>query len=115
MAKTTFSPTQLNEGILNSSPLPASKINFSFSNPSGSSYFCIETVTSISRYDSNSNKNCEGIWSVSSSIGLVTSSYIAGVVIQPGSSSIDFTPNSSISAGDIYFRGTGEYTLIITT
>ena len=45
--------------------------------------------------------------------GLVTSSYIAGVVVQPGYSIFNFTPNTTIPVGAITFRGTGEYTVTI--
>ena len=48
------------------------------------------------------------------SFGLVTSSFIAGVVVAPGYSSFDFTPNITIPVGAIEFRGTGEYTVTIT-
>jgi hypothetical protein len=48
-------------------------------------------------------------------MGFVTSSYIAGAVIQNSSSSINFTPSNAIPIGGVKFRGTGEYTLIITT
>jgi hypothetical protein len=46
--------------------------------------------------------------------GLVTSSFIAGVVVQPGYSVFDFTPNITIPVNTIEFRGTGEYTVTIT-
>jgi len=46
--------------------------------------------------------------------GLVTSSFIAGVVVQPGYSYFDFTPNITIPVNTIEFRGTGEYTVTIT-
>ena len=45
--------------------------------------------------------------------GLVTSSFMAGVVVQPGYSIFDFGPNITIPVGAIEFRGTGEYTVII--
>jgi hypothetical protein len=45
--------------------------------------------------------------------GLVTSSFIAGVVVQPGYSYFNFTPNITIPVGAIEFRGTGEYTVTI--
>jgi hypothetical protein len=45
--------------------------------------------------------------------GLVTSSFMAGVVVQPGYSYFDFTPNITIPVGAIEFRGTGEYTVTI--
>jgi hypothetical protein len=46
--------------------------------------------------------------------GLVTSSFIAGVVVQPGYSTFEFTPNITIPVGAIEFRGTGMYTVTIT-
>ena len=46
--------------------------------------------------------------------GLVTSSFIAGVVVQPGYSYFEFHPNITIPVGAIAFRGTGEYTVTIT-
>jgi hypothetical protein len=46
--------------------------------------------------------------------GLVTSSFIAGVVVAPGYSTFNFTPNITIPVGAIEFRGTGEYTVTIT-
>lgn len=115
MPVTTLSSKQLNQGISNSFILPTTPINFTFINPSGSSYFCIETVTTSSMYDSNSLKGCDGSWIISESMGFVTSHYIAGAVIQNSSSSIDFTPSNLIPVGGVNFRGTGEYTLIITT
>jgi hypothetical protein len=46
--------------------------------------------------------------------GLVTSSFIAGVVVAPGYSTFNFAPNITIPVGAIEFRGTGEYTVTIT-
>lgn len=45
--------------------------------------------------------------------GLVTSSFIAGVVVQPGYSEFEFTPKITIPVNTIEFRGTGEYTVTI--
>jgi hypothetical protein len=45
--------------------------------------------------------------------GLVTSSFIAGVVVAPGYSYFDFDPFITIPVGAIEFRGTGEYTVTI--
>jgi hypothetical protein len=47
--------------------------------------------------------------------GLVTSSFIAGVVIQPGYSTFEFSPNITIPVDAIEYRGTGMYTVTITT
>jgi hypothetical protein len=46
--------------------------------------------------------------------GLVTSSFIAGVVVQPGYSAFEFIPNITIPVNTIEFRGTGMYTVTIT-
>ena len=88
---------------------------FKFTNPSASSYFVMETDRNPSGvYDSGSFTNFKGAYVVSSSMGLVTSSYIASVVVQPGVSSFKFTPNYAIVSGSNYrLRGTGMYSLEI--
>jgi len=88
---------------------------FTFTNPSGSSYFTMETTTTSSFYNNLSPKNFEGTYVVSQSMGLVTSSYISSVVVQPGISSFKFTPNlSTVSGSNYYLRGTGMYSLVIS-
>ena len=101
---------------------------FNFTNPSGSSYFTIETIPSFSGfYEASSPKNFIGTYandahpyqdpSNPSSMnpwGLVTSSYIASVVVPPGQSSFDFDPFSPPVLGTTYrLRGTGGYSLSI--
>jgi hypothetical protein len=47
-------------------------------------------------------------------MGLVTSSYYTVVVVQPGVSSFEFTPDLNIVSGSNYqLRGTGMYSLEI--
>jgi len=88
---------------------------FTFTNPSGSSYFTMETTTTSSFYNNLSPKNFEGTYVVSQSMGLVTSSYISSVVVQPGISSFKFTPTYTIVSGSNYYlRGTGMYSLVIS-
>ena len=89
---------------------------FTFTNPSASSYFVMETNrNSQGFYDSSSLTNFVGTYSVSESMGLVTSSYIAGLVVQPGVSSFTFTPTYAIVSGSNYrLRGTGMYSLTIS-
>ena len=89
---------------------------FTFTNPSGSSYFTMETiVTSTGFYEATSPKNFEGTYVVSESMGQVTSSYISSVVVQPGVSSFKFTPTYTIVSGSNYYlRGTGMYSLTIS-
>ena len=90
--------------------------SFSFTNPSsGSAYFVMETVTTSSFYGAGSPTNALGAYSAfTGSSGLVTSSYIFGVVVPPGSSSFVFTPTASIATGSVWFRGTGNITATIT-
>jgi hypothetical protein len=87
---------------------------FTFNNPSGSSYFVMETNrNSQSFYGSTSPTNFTGSYVVSSSMGPVTSSYIASVVVPPGISSFKFTPKSAVTGTTYRLRGTGVYSLII--
>jgi hypothetical protein len=89
---------------------------FTFTNPSGSSYFTMETIPESSGfYEVTTPKNFEGTYSVSESMGQVTSSYISSVVVQPGISSFTFTPTYAIVSGSNYYlRGTGMYSLVIS-
>jgi len=87
---------------------------FTFTNPSASSYFTMETVRNNQGfYDSTSPTNFIGTYSVSESMNLVTSSYIASIVVQPGVSSFTFAPSSAITGTTYYLRGTGMYSLVI--
>lgn len=88
---------------------------FTFTNPSGSSYFTMETIPNYSgSYNSSSATNFKGTYSSSVSMNLVTSSYIASVVVQPGSSNFTFTPLSSVTGVTYKLRGTGMYSLTIS-
>jgi hypothetical protein len=89
---------------------------FTFNNPSASSYFVMETnPNSVGFYDSSSLANFSGSYVTSQSMGLVTSSYVIGVVVQPGVSSFEFTPNLATVSGSNYrLRGTGMYSLVIS-
>jgi hypothetical protein len=75
----------------------------------------MESVTTSSFYDASSPTNAIGTYSnFTGVVGLVTSSYIFGVVVPEGSSSFVFTPTASIATGSVYFRGTGNLTATIT-
>ena len=88
---------------------------FTFTNPSGSSYFTMETIPSSSGfYEASSPKNFSGSFVVSESMGLVTSSYIASIVVQPGTQVFKFTPAITVTNTTYYLRGTGAYSLNIT-
>jgi hypothetical protein len=85
---------------------------FFFTNPSsGSAYFTFETITTSSFYDALSPKNFIGKYQPITSMGIVTSPYIAGIVIPPGSSSFSFKPTSSVTGTTYYMKGTGMYSM----
>jgi hypothetical protein len=93
---------------------------FTFNNPSGSSYFTVETVRNNQGfYDSSSLKNGEGFYSNFNRVSashLVTSSYIFAEVIPQGTSSFEFNPLvSGMPTGSFYFRGTGNFTVNVAT
>jgi hypothetical protein len=89
---------------------------FTFTNPSGSSYFVMETIRDTREfYTSSSFSNFNGSYITSASMGLVTSSYIASVVVQPGVSSFRFSSSlATVSGSNYYLRGTGMYSLTIS-
>ena len=88
---------------------------FTFTNPSGSSYFVLETIRNTQGfYNGTSPTNASGSYVISASMGLVTSSYISSIVVQPGISSFKFTPANTVTGTTYYLRGTGMYSLIIS-
>jgi hypothetical protein len=101
---------------------------FQFNNPSGSSYFTMETIpTSTGFYEASSPKNFSGSFENDfhpypdpsdqlsmNPWGLITSSYIASVVVPPGFSSFTFFPAITVTGTTYYLRGTGAYSLIIS-
>jgi hypothetical protein len=88
---------------------------FTFTNPSGSAYFTLETVRQPNGfYTGSTPTNAVGTWTVSASMGFVSSSYIASVVVPPGSSSLTFAPASSVTGTTYYLRGTGNFSLTIS-
>jgi hypothetical protein len=88
---------------------------FSFTNPSASSYFTLETNRNISgSYDAATPKNALGVYVVSESMYKIASPYITSVIVQPGISSFTFTPTSPVTGTTYYLRGTGMYSLVIS-
>jgi hypothetical protein len=87
---------------------------FTFTNPSSSAYFTLETVPNATGSYAGSPTNALGTWAVSASMGFVSSSYVASVVVQPGSSVLTFTPTSAVTGTTYRLRGTGEYSLTIS-
>ena len=92
---------------------------FTLTNPSsGSAYFTIETVrNSDGFYDSTSATNALGVYSNFVSIDvdtLVTSSYIASVVVPSGESSFQFNSTVDIPVSGSFLRATGNISLVIS-
>lgn len=89
---------------------------FTFTNPSASAYLVLETnpINGKGWYDETSPKNFIGTYNASESMGLVTSPYQIGVVVQPGASSFTFTPSSAVTGTTYKLRGTGMYSLVIS-
>lgn len=91
---------------------------FTFHNPSGSSYFTMETVrNSDYRYDNASLKCASGSFSDftgSNPDHIVQSDYIFAQVIPTGTSSFFFTGSVTIPTSSVFFRGTGMFNMIVT-
>jgi hypothetical protein len=109
----TYTPSQLNGTGSIGENLSGLK-TFTFTNPSASSYFTLETIPNVTGSYVSAPTNTLGTWVVSTSMGFVSSSYVASVVVQPGVSSLTFTPTSAVTGNTYYLRGTGEYTLVIS-
>ena len=87
---------------------------FTFTNPSGSSYFTLETIPNATSSYVGSPTNALGSWVVSASMGFVSSSYVASIVVQPGTSALTFTPTSAVTGTTYRLKGTGAYSLVIS-
>jgi hypothetical protein len=87
---------------------------FTFINPSSSAYFTLETLPNATGSYDGAPTNALGTWAVSASMGFVSSSYVASIVVQPGSSILTFTPASAVTGTTYRLRGTGAYSLTIS-
>jgi hypothetical protein len=78
-------------------------------------YFTMETVRNgIGFYDSSSATNALGVYSNLVNVTtLITSSYIASLVVGVGGGSFDFEPTDTIALSGSFFRGTGGISLNI--
>ncbi len=109
---------------------------FSFANPSGSAYFTLELIrdsdgfyptssaqtayfsgSSFTQLTSSVTNPIVAKWTtgVTNGMGDVNGGYIWSIVVPPGSSSVVFTPGTTIPVSESIFRGTGEFTLTLTT
>jgi len=102
-------------GSLSQNLTAATTYQFRFLNPSGSSYFVLETVRNTNGfYTSASPNNLAGAFIVSASMNFVTSSYLAGFEVPQGTSAFRFTPTNNVTGTNLYLRGTGMFDLTIT-
>lgn len=110
----SYTSTQLKGSGILSENLSGLK-TFTFTNPSYSSYFIMETVRGDNGfYSFDAPANCDGVYVVPTSIYKVSSPYISVFVIPPGGSSFTFTPTTSVVGTTLYLRGTGEISLVIS-
>jgi hypothetical protein len=86
---------------------------FMFTNPGNSSYFTLETIQDNNGTFTNKQACAAGTWSPSTTVmGPVTSPFVGSVVVQPGTSSVVFTPTSPVNGANFRFRGTGQYSMV---
>jgi len=107
----TYTPDQLYgngaQGENISTPL-----TFTFNNPSGSSYFTVETVQDATGSFSGKQKTTSGSWTPSgNNMGPVQSDFFASVVVPPGASSVVLTPTTSITGTNYRMKGTGAFSV----
>ena len=112
----TYTTSQLNEGT----PTEALSGNKTFTltnNSTGSVYFTIETVADNTGSFSGKPTNAVGVFSSFVRINedsLVSSPYIASVVVPEGESSFRFNPTINVAISSSLLRGTGEISLVVT-
>ena len=82
-----------------------------------SAYFTIETVRDNNGFYSGSSTNAVGTYGSFTGINvdtLITSSYIASVVVPSGNSSFQFTPTTTVAISSSFLRTTGGISLVIS-
>ena len=86
---------------------------FMFTNPGDSSYFVLETTPNNNGTFTNRPTCAAGTWLPSTiNMGPIKSLFVDSVVVQPGTSSVIFTPTSPIAGTDFKFRGTGQFRMV---
>jgi hypothetical protein len=109
----SYTANQLRENGVLGEDLSGLK-TFAFTNPSGSSYFTLETIPNATGSYVGSPTNALGTYNVPASMGLVKDAYVAAVVVQPGTSAFTFTPTSAVTGTTYRLKGTGAYSLVIS-
>lgn len=114
----SYSAEQLSGAGVATEELSGNK-TFTLTNPSsGSAYFTIETTRNNQGfYDSTTSTNTIGTYGGFVLIDedtLVTSSYIASVVVPSGEGVFEFEPDNTVTAGSALLRATGGISLVIS-
>ena len=90
---------------------------FSFSNPSGSAYFFLESITGKDSNGFISSDTTDYTVGTFTAVGtsrfpeITKNNYKFGAVIPPGGSAFKFTPTDQTRSGNLRLRGTGNFTL----
>lgn len=107
----TYTPAQLYANGVQGENITTS-LTFTFSNPSGSSYFTIETEQDRTGSFSGKQRTTSGSWVPSgNNMGPVQSDYFASVVVPPGASSVVLTPATTITGTNYRMKGTGAFSV----
>ena len=86
---------------------------FMFTNPGDSSYFVLETLPDNNGTYTGKQACASGTWFPSTTtMGPLSSPFRNAVVVQPGTSSVVFTPTSPIAGTSFRFRGTGQFGMV---
>jgi hypothetical protein len=86
---------------------------FMFTNPGDSSYFVLETLPDNNGTFLGKQACASGTWFPSTlTMGPISSPFVNAVVVQPGTSSVVFTPTSPITGSIFRFRGTGQFGMV---
>lgn len=108
----TYTAEQLYGNGVQGENITTSK-TFTFTNPSASAYFTIETEQDRTGSFSGKQATTSGTWVPSTAfMGPVQSTYFASVVVQPGVSSVTLTPASSITGTNYRMKGTGAFSMV---
>jgi hypothetical protein len=84
-----------------------------FTNPGNSSYFVLETLPDNNGTYAGKQACASGTWFPSTTtMGPLSSPFRNAVVVQPGTSSVVFTPTSPIAGTSFRFRGTGQFGMV---
>ena len=113
----SYSTEQLRGAGVPTEALSGNK-TFTFTNASsGSAYFTIQTTLNNTGSYAGRPTNALGVYDNFTTIDadyLITSSYVASVVIPEGGGSFRFNPTTNVAVSSSMLRGTGEISLVIS-